>query len=92
MTAELLGCVAFNLGSQTNFNGEVCDINKKRLDDSLLECLPPPFKKQDMVFLRCDIAALVDNSPQHGDLSVNWCLGDKDIEVLDGSTGFVVDG
>lgn len=88
----MLGCVAFDLGSQTNLNGELCDITKKRLDDSLLEFLPPPFKKQDMVFLHCDTAALTDDSPRHGELSVNWCLGDEDIEVLDGTTGFVVDG
>lgn len=83
-----------DLGSKMNFDGEVCDIAKKRLDDSLLEFLPPPFKKQDVVFLHCDIEALTGNlvGGEYGDLSVNWCLGDKDIEVLKGTTGFVVEG
>lgn len=92
MTAEVLGCGAFDLGSRTNMNGEICDITKKRLNDSLLEPLPPPFQKQDMVFLHCDIAPLTDDACRHTNLSINWCLGDEDIEVLDGTTGFVVDG
>lgn len=92
VTAELLAHVAFDLGTRTNVNGEVCDITEKQLDDSLLEFLPPPFKKQDVIFLHCDIAALTDDPSRHGDRSVNWCLGDEDIEVLDGTTGFVVDG
>lgn len=91
-TAELLTCVGFNLGNQTNGDGEVCDISKKLLDDSLLELLPPPFKKQDILFLHCNHVDLTDEVLQHSHLSINWCLGDKDIEVLDGTTGFIVEG
>ncbi|CAF92805.1 unnamed protein product, partial [Tetraodon nigroviridis] len=80
------------LGSRMDCDGEACDVTKKRLDESSLGFLPPPFKKQDVVFLHCDAAALTGSSHRHGDLSLNWCLGDKDIEVLDGTTGFVADG
>lgn len=92
MTAETLACAAFDLGSKANFDGDVCDITTKRLDDSLLEFLPKPFKKQDVVVLHCDTEALTGNSPECSDLSVNWCLGDNDVEVLNGTTGFVVEG
>ena len=91
MIAELLGCVVFDSGSQTNGNGEVCDITKSRLDDSLLEFLPPPFKKQDMVFLHCGLAALKEDCPRPCELSLNWCLGDENFEVVNATTGFVVD-
>uniref|UniRef100_H2TQD2 Adenosine deaminase domain containing 2 n=1 Tax=Takifugu rubripes TaxID=31033 RepID=H2TQD2_TAKRU len=80
------------IGNQTNSDGEVCDISKKQLDDSLLELLPPPFKKQDILFLHCNYVDLTDEALRHSHLSINWCLGDKDIEVLDGTTGFIVEG
>lgn len=84
--------LAFNLGNQTNGDGEVCDISKNQLDDSLLELLPPPFKKQDILFLHCNYVDVTDEALPHSHLSINWCLGDKDIEVLDGTTGFIVEG
>lgn len=90
-TAELLSCVVPNLGNQ-NSNFEVCDIIKKRLDDSLVKFLPPPFKKRDISVLQCDRVAPTDDDAQRGDLSINWCLGDKDVEVLDAAKGFTVDG
>lgn len=82
----------FNLGNQTDGYGERCDISNKPLDDSLRELLPPPFKKQDILFLHGGYVAPTDDSLRHDGLSVNWCLGDKDIEVLDGTKGFVVHG
>lgn len=83
--------VCFCPGSRTNVAGELCDIAKKQLDDSLAELLPTPFRKQDVLFLHCDHAPLADDGPRR-DLSVNWCLGDKGVEVLDGSTGCTADG
>lgn len=88
----MLTCVGFNLGNQTNGDGEVCDISKKQVDDSLLELLPPPFKKQAILFLHCNYVDPTDEALPHSHLSINWCLGDKDIEVLDGTTGFIVEG
>lgn len=90
-TAELLSCVVFISGNQ-NSNLEVCDIIRKRLDDSLLKFLPPTFEKRDISVLQCDRVAPTGDGAQHSDLSINWCLGDKDVEVLDATKGFTVAG
>ncbi|XP_075878435.1 adenosine deaminase domain-containing protein 2 [Nelusetta ayraudi] len=69
-----------------------CHTINSRLDDSLKDALPSPYKKQHVV---CHSGAHVGPkvaSPLHGDLAINWSLGDKDIEVLDSSTGLIVPG
>ncbi|XP_070700182.1 adenosine deaminase domain-containing protein 2 [Pempheris klunzingeri] len=80
------------LGGQRPFNEEVSDITNNRLYDGLEDILPPSYKKQNIFFLSGDYVGPVMTSPQHDDLSINWCLGDKDIEVLDSSKGFIIDG
>ncbi|XP_044077857.1 adenosine deaminase domain-containing protein 2 [Siniperca chuatsi] len=80
------------LGGQKLFNEEVSDITNKRLDDGLEDFLPPSYKKQNVFFLCGDYVGPVLTSPQHDDLSINWCLGDRDIEVLDSSKGLIIDG
>ncbi|GAA6225699.1 adenosine deaminase domain-containing protein 2-like [Lates japonicus] len=80
------------LGGQKHINEEVSDITNKRLGDGWEDFLPPSYKKHN-VFLVCgNYVGPVVTSSQHDDLSINWCLGDKDIEVLDSSKGFIVDG
>lgn len=69
-----------------------CHTINSRLDDGLKDALPSPYKKQHVV---CHSGAHVGPkvaSPLHGNLAVNWSLGDKDIEVLDSSTGLIVPG
>lgn len=69
-----------------------CHTINSRLDDGLQDALPSPYKKQHVV---CHSGAHVGPegaSPIHGDLAINWSLGDKDIEVLDSSTGLIVHG
>ncbi|XP_040908010.1 adenosine deaminase domain-containing protein 2 [Toxotes jaculatrix] len=78
------------LGGQKLFNKEVCDITTKRLGDEWKDLLPPSYKKH-IIFLSAAYVGPV-GTPCHDDLSINWCLGDKDIEVLDSSKGFIVDG
>ncbi|KAM9348834.1 adenosine deaminase domain-containing protein 2 [Symphorus nematophorus] len=80
------------LGGQKHFNEEVSDITNKRLDDELEGVLPPSYKKHNIFLLCGDYVGPDVASPRHDDLSINWCLGDKDIEVLDSSTGLIVDG
>ncbi|XP_034461624.1 adenosine deaminase domain-containing protein 2 isoform X4 [Hippoglossus hippoglossus] len=56
------------------------------------EFLPPSYKKHKIVCLSGDYVGPVVTSSQNKNLSINWCLGDKDIEVLDSRKGYIVDG
>ncbi len=89
--AVVFDCCVY-LGGQKVFNKEVSDITNKRLDDGLEGCLPPFYKKQNILFVCGDYVGPAVPSPQHDTLSINWCLGDKDIEVLDSSRGFTIEG
>ncbi|CAJ1063562.1 adenosine deaminase domain-containing protein 2 isoform X1 [Xyrichtys novacula] len=80
------------LGGQRDFNREMSDFINKRLGDEIKDVLPSSYKQQEILFLYGDSATSNVTSPRHGDLSINWCLGDKDIEVLDSSKGFIVEG
>lgn len=80
------------LGMKKVFHKEVSSITNKRLDDTLQEALPPHYKKHDILFLCGNYVGPTEMSPRYNDLSINWCIGDKDIEVLDGTKGLIVDG
>ncbi|KAG7516979.1 adenosine deaminase domain-containing protein 2-like [Solea senegalensis] len=79
------------LGDKKLSNEEVSDLTNKRLGNGWEDMLLPSYKKQDIIFHCGDYVGPVASSLQNDDLSINWCLGDKDIEVLDSSTGFLVD-
>ncbi|XP_045897030.1 adenosine deaminase domain-containing protein 2 [Micropterus dolomieu] len=79
------------LGGQKLFNEEV-SITNKQLDDGLEDLLPQSYKKHNIIFLSGDYVGPVVTTPQHDNLSINWCLDDKDIEVLNSSKGFIIDG
>ncbi|KAM3601830.1 uncharacterized protein V6R79_019744 [Siganus canaliculatus] len=78
------------LGGQNGFNKELSNITNKRLGDAL-EDLPPSYKKQDIFFLCGDFVGPHKASPHHVNISINWCLGDKVIEILDSSSGHIFD-
>lgn len=78
------------LGEQKVFNEEVSNINK-RLGDGWHNLLPLPFKKQNIVFLSGDYVGPAVAPPGCDNLGINWCLGDKDIEVLDCRNGLIID-
>ncbi|MEQ2242932.1 hypothetical protein ILYODFUR_001894 [Ilyodon furcidens] len=80
------------LGGQKIFNEEMSDMTNKRLGDGWEGVLPPSYKKQDIIFLSADCVGPVETSQMHDNLSINWCFGDKDIEVLDSSKGIIVEG
>uniref|UniRef100_UPI0037E8211B adenosine deaminase domain-containing protein 2 n=1 Tax=Semicossyphus pulcher TaxID=241346 RepID=UPI0037E8211B len=80
------------LGGQKVFNDEVSDITNKRLGDEIKDFLPPSYKQHNIHFLCGDYVGPAVSSPWRDDLSINWCLGDKDIEVLNSSNGFIIDG
>uniref|UniRef100_A0A672FL35 Adenosine deaminase domain containing 2 n=1 Tax=Salarias fasciatus TaxID=181472 RepID=A0A672FL35_SALFA len=67
---------------------DVCDYANKRLRDDWDGLLPAHYKKHDIRFLFSDSVGPSVESQQRAGLSVNWCLGDGDIEVLDSSTGY----
>ncbi|XP_042355752.1 adenosine deaminase domain-containing protein 2 isoform X2 [Plectropomus leopardus] len=79
------------LGDQKILNEEVSVITNVQLGDGWEDILPAAYKKQNIYFLCGDYVGPV-TSRRHDDLSINWCLGDKDIEVLDSSKGLVIDG
>uniref|UniRef100_A0A3B3HXK1 Adenosine deaminase domain containing 2 n=1 Tax=Oryzias latipes TaxID=8090 RepID=A0A3B3HXK1_ORYLA len=70
---------------------DVSDINNQ-LGDGWQSFLPSPYKRQSILFLCVEPAGPKGTSPLQGKLSINWCLGDADIEVLDASKGTVVEG
>ncbi|XP_038159010.1 adenosine deaminase domain-containing protein 2 [Cyprinodon tularosa] len=80
------------LGSQKVFNQEMSDITNKRLGDGWEGVLPPSYKKQDIIFISGDYVGPAETSQIHNTVSINWCLGDKDIEVLDSSKGNIIEG
>ncbi|KAK2828157.1 hypothetical protein Q5P01_019191 [Channa striata] len=80
------------LGGQKGLNKEVSDITNKRLGDGWEDFVLLPYKKSNIFFLCGDYVGPVVTSPQHDNLSINWCLGDKDIEVLDTRVGVIADG
>ncbi|XP_035998790.1 adenosine deaminase domain-containing protein 2 [Fundulus heteroclitus] len=71
---------------------EVSDITSSRLGDGWEGVLPPFYKKQDIIFLSGDYVGPAATSQTYDNLSINWCLGDEDIEVLDSSKGVIVEG
>ncbi|XP_034461621.1 adenosine deaminase domain-containing protein 2 isoform X2 [Hippoglossus hippoglossus] len=79
------------LGGQKLVNVEGSDVTN--VDGDLWEeFLPPSYKKHKIVCLSGDYVGPVVTSSQNKNLSINWCLGDKDIEVLDSRKGYIVDG
>ncbi|XP_061818561.2 adenosine deaminase domain-containing protein 2 [Nerophis lumbriciformis] len=79
------------LGGQKMFNDQLADITNDNLGEGWEDILPSTYKKQDIVFLHWDEEGAAEASQQPDVLSVNWCLGDKDIEVVDSSKGFIDD-
>ncbi|XP_075957356.1 adenosine deaminase domain-containing protein 2 [Anarhichas minor] len=80
------------LGQQL-LSEEVSDITNMRLGDGWEDILPPSYQKHNIFCLCGDyVGPVVTSLRRHDELSVNWCLGDKDVEVLDCGKGFVIDG
>ncbi|XP_047463233.1 adenosine deaminase domain-containing protein 2 [Mugil cephalus] len=80
------------LGGQTVSHKTLSDSINKRLGDEWDGFLPPSYRKHSVLVHSGVSARRGANSHKHDKLSVNWCLGDKDVEVLDGGRGFIADG
>ncbi|KAJ7996890.1 hypothetical protein DPEC_G00223200 [Dallia pectoralis] len=80
------------LGDSTHSSEMVSDtINKRLGDGSWEDLLAPPFSRKSIYFLSSERAGSPPTSSHGADLSINWCLGDSNIEVLDSTSGFTVD-
>ncbi|XP_034033959.1 adenosine deaminase domain-containing protein 2 [Thalassophryne amazonica] len=79
------------LGGQM-LSGQVSDIINNRLGDGWEDLLPPTYKKRSIFFVSGDYVGSAKIPPQHDDLCLNWCQGDKDIEILCSSKGLIIDG
>ncbi|CAL9685338.1 unnamed protein product [Knipowitschia caucasica] len=77
------------LGGLKLSNEEVSDICNKRLSDGWEERLPSPFRKHN-VHVVCGEQVAAGLSCINDPISLNWCLGDRDIEVLDSSKGLII--
>jgi len=77
-------------GDSRHCSEKVSEIINKRLGTGWNNDLPPPFKQTTIFFLSGESVGPVENTNYSKDLSVNWCLGDSSIEILDSSTGFAI--
>nr|XP_057943033.1 adenosine deaminase domain-containing protein 2 [Doryrhamphus excisus]XP_057943034.1 adenosine deaminase domain-containing protein 2 [Doryrhamphus excisus] len=79
------------LGGQKMYVHNMAEITNERLGEGWDNILPAWYKKQKIIFLHCDEVTAREGWPQHDVLSINWCLGDKDIEVVDSGKGLIDD-
>ncbi|XP_062917304.1 adenosine deaminase domain-containing protein 1-like isoform X4 [Mobula hypostoma] len=63
----------------------------QRVDESLNEKLPAPFAAQQVHFFHCIEEGAEEVNPLHKELSINWCQGDKTVEIVDGATGKITE-
>ncbi|XP_072301588.1 adenosine deaminase domain-containing protein 2 [Eucyclogobius newberryi] len=78
------------LGGQRLSNQDVSDITNKRLGEGWEELLPPSFRKHDIHFV-CGEQVFSGSFSANSQISINWSLGDRDIEALDSSTGLIIE-
>ncbi|XP_078097162.1 adenosine deaminase domain-containing protein 1-like isoform X1 [Mustelus asterias] len=63
----------------------------QRVDESLNEKLPDLFTAVRAHFSHCGEEEPKEAEPLHKKLSINWCRGDKTVEIVDGSTGQITE-
>ncbi|XP_028322993.1 adenosine deaminase domain-containing protein 2 [Gouania willdenowi] len=79
-------------GGQMMFRESLFDTINMRLGDKWDNRLPPTYKKQSVIFHFSESDGTTTGSSCCDNLSINWCLGDRDVEVIDSSQGTVIDG
>ncbi|KAK7170709.1 hypothetical protein R3I94_000798 [Phoxinus phoxinus] len=78
------------LGDSRHCSEKVSQIINKRLGTGWNNALPSPFKQTSIFFLSGESVGPVGDTNNSKDLSVNWCLGDSSIEILDSTTGYAI--
>ncbi|KTF93131.1 hypothetical protein cypCar_00015706 [Cyprinus carpio] len=90
ITSIALGKLFALAGDSRYCSEKVSEIVNKRLGTGWNDALPPPFKQTTIVFLSGEHVGPDENTDHCKDLSVNWCLGDSSIEILDSTTGYAI--
>ncbi|XP_022534114.1 adenosine deaminase domain-containing protein 2 isoform X1 [Astyanax mexicanus] len=78
------------LGDSSHLAENVSNTINKRLGTAVNDILPPPYKQTSIFFQNGESVGHTVISDTCKDFSINWCLGDSSIEVLDSSTGYSV--
>ncbi|KAB5579329.1 hypothetical protein PHYPO_G00193820 [Pangasianodon hypophthalmus] len=80
------------LGDASHCSDIVSDTINKRLGTGLKDVLIPPYQQTSIFFQNGENVELAVSSDHCKDLSVNWCLGDSSIEILDSTSGYAISG
>ncbi|XP_072542919.1 adenosine deaminase domain-containing protein 2 [Salminus brasiliensis] len=80
------------LGDSSHLAENVSNTINKRLGSGVKDILPPPYQQTAIFFQNGEHVGPALISDHCKDFSVNWCMGDSSIEVLDSTTGYAVSG
>ncbi|KAG9338945.1 hypothetical protein JZ751_024335 [Albula glossodonta] len=80
------------LGGCSHYTEKVSDTINRRLGEGWGQQLPCPFSHHKMFFFSGENVGPLVSSNLCKDLSINWCLGDSSIEVLDSTSGHTIGG
>ncbi|XP_017327463.1 adenosine deaminase domain-containing protein 2 isoform X1 [Ictalurus punctatus] len=80
------------LGDTSHCSDIVSDTINKRLGTGLKDVLIPSYQQTTIFFQNGENVEPGINANHCKDLSVNWCLGDSSIEILDSTTGYAISG
>ncbi|XP_058250105.1 adenosine deaminase domain-containing protein 2 isoform X1 [Hemibagrus wyckioides] len=78
------------LGDTSHCSDIVSDTINKRLGTGLKDVLIPPYQQTTIFFQNGENMGPDVSSDYCQKLSVNWCLGDSSIEILDSTTGYAI--
>ncbi|KAI4895759.1 hypothetical protein NFI96_024053, partial [Prochilodus magdalenae] len=78
------------LGDASHHAENVSNTINKRLGTGVTDCLPPPYLQTTIFVQNGESVGPAEGLDHCKDLSVNWCLGDSSIEILDSTTGYVI--
>lgn len=79
-------------GDPSHCSDVVANTINKRLGTGLKDVLIPPYQQTAIFFQNGENVEPSVSSEHCKDISVNWCLGDSSIEILDSTTGFAISG
>ncbi|XP_066536404.1 adenosine deaminase domain-containing protein 2 isoform X2 [Hoplias malabaricus] len=78
------------LGDSIHQAENVSNTINKRLRTGVNTLLPHPYQQNPIFFQNAESIGPAVSSDLCKDLSINWCLGDNSIEILDSTTGYAI--